>query len=235
MRVDFQDRHVAVTGGTGALGGAVVRRLLQCGAVCHVPCRGEAIPALFPFRDHPQVRTVAGVDLRREVETERFYQGLPDLWASIHCVGGFSMSLLTETSLQDFSSQFELNVVTSFLCCREAVRKMKDSGDGGRIVNVGARAGMEPRSGAGLSAYVAAKAAVAAMTVSLAEELAGDGIWVNAVAPSVMDTPENRKAMPDAEHADWPSVDSVADAIVYLASPENRAVRGAVVTAYGRS
>lgn len=235
MKIEFEHREVAVTGGTGSLGTAVIRRLLESGAMCHAPCRDRASAPRFRYQDHPQVRTVTGIDLRNEDDVRRFYRGLPDLWASIHCAGGFSMSPLEETSLKDFSGQYDLNVVTTFLCCREAVRRMRQSAAGGRIVNVAARAGLEPRSGAGFSAYAAAKAAVAALTVSLAEELAGDEIWVNAVAPSVLDTPENRKAMPDAKHADWPSVEAVADAIVYLASPQNRAVRGAVVTAYGKS
>jgi NAD(P)-dependent dehydrogenase (short-subunit alcohol dehydrogenase family) len=84
-------------------------------------------------------------------------------------------------------------------------------------------------------AYTASKAAVAALTVALAEEVAGRNILVNAVAPSVMDTPANRKSMPKADHAAWPKVEEVARTILFLASPENAVTRGAVVPVYGRA
>jgi NAD(P)-dependent dehydrogenase (short-subunit alcohol dehydrogenase family) len=86
-----------------------------------------------------------------------------------------------------------------------------------------------------MTAYTASKAAVAALTQALAQEVAGDGILVNAVAPSIIDTPANRKDMPKADHALWPKPDDVAATILFLASPENRVTRGAVVPVYGRS
>ena len=86
-----------------------------------------------------------------------------------------------------------------------------------------------------MTAYTASKAAVAALSVALAEEVVPRGILVNAVAPSIMDTPANRAAMPKADHAKWPKVDEVAATILFLASPENLVTRGAVVPVYGRS
>jgi NAD(P)-dependent dehydrogenase (short-subunit alcohol dehydrogenase family) len=86
-----------------------------------------------------------------------------------------------------------------------------------------------------MTAYSASKAGVAALTVALAEEVAKDGILVNAVAPSIMDTPANRQAMPKADYASWPKVEEVAATIAFLASPENLVTRGAVVPVYGKS
>ena len=86
-----------------------------------------------------------------------------------------------------------------------------------------------------MAAYAASKAAVAALTVALAEEVAKDGILVNAVAPSILDTPANRQAMPKADHAVWPKVEDVAQTILFLASPANKVTRGAVVPVYGRT
>jgi NAD(P)-dependent dehydrogenase (short-subunit alcohol dehydrogenase family) len=126
-----------------------------------------------------------------------------------------------------------MNFVTAFLCCGAAVRAM--AGRGGRIVNVATRPALEWRMGAGMAAYAASKAAVAALTVALAEEVVKDGILVNAVAPSTMDTPANRKSMPSADHAAWAKVEEVAATILFLASPQNRVTRGAVVPVYGRS
>src|SRR5262249_16501287 len=103
------------------------------------------------------------------------------------------------------------------------------------IVNVAARPGLEWRGAAGMTAYAASKAAVAALTVALAEEVVKDDILVNAVAPSIMDTPANRQAMPKADHAAWPKVEEVASTIPYPASPENRVARGGVIPVFGKS
>ncbi len=108
-------------------------------------------------------------------------------------------------------------------------------GSGGRIVNVASRQALENRLGSGTVAYTIAKAGVAALTAALGAELAKEDILVNAVAPSIMDTPDNRKAMPTADFASWPKVEEVAAAILWLASPANKVTRGAVVPVYGRA
>jgi NAD(P)-dependent dehydrogenase (short-subunit alcohol dehydrogenase family) len=94
---------------------------------------------------------------------------------------------------------------------------------------------LEWRGGAALVAYTTSRAAVAALTVALSEEVAKQDILVNAVAPSIMDTPTNRAAMPKADYAAWPKVEEVAATILFLASPENTVTRGAVVPVYGKS
>ena len=235
--MNFKDRHVVVTGGTGALGTAVVGRLLGGGAVCHVPNLDAGEMAPFPFRDDNRVRLIGGVDLTSEQAVDAFYDGLPELWASVHLAGGFAMAPIADTGAAAFANQIDINAVTCFLCCRAAARRIRESltPDGGRIVNVAARPALEPRLGAGMVAYTAAKAAVAAITQSLAEELAGEQIWVNAVAPSILDTPANRAAMPDADHSTWPKLDDVAETIAFLASPDNRTTRGGVIPVSGRS
>jgi len=229
--MDYRDRHVVVTGGTGALGAAVVAALLEEGAVCHVPAMDKAEVKRFAQRAHERVRLVEVATLADGGEVARFYAGVPHLWASIHIAGGFAMQPLAETGKGVLMAQLETNLVSAFLCCAAAVRAMKSGG--GRIVNVAARPALEPRLGAGMTAYTVSKAGVAALTVALAQELAADGILVNAVAPSILDTPANRAAMPTAEHALWPKVEEVAATILFLASPQNKVTRGAVVPVYG--
>ena len=131
-------------------------------------------------------------------------------------------------------AQIDSNLVSCFLCCRAAVKAMQ-ARTGGRIVNVAARPALEPRSGAGMTAYTIAKNGVATLTIALAEEVAKDGILVNAVAPSIMDTLSNRKAMPKADFDKWPKVEEVAATILFLASPDNKVTRGAIVPVYGKS
>ena len=224
-------RHVVVTGGAGALGGAVVRAFVDVGATCHVPVHGAAAPDR-----RAGVEYVPGVDLTDETAVTSFYAGLPAaLWASVHLAGGFAMGGITETSLGDLRSQFDMNAVTSFLCCREAVRRfrLRPGGGGGRIVNVTARTALQPA--AHKSAYSLAKGAVASLTASLAEELKDEGILVNAVAPGTIDTPANRAAMPDLEESRMVKADDIAAVIAWLASPENRVASGAIVPVYGNS
>ena len=215
-----------MTGATGELGAAVARQLLDAGASVHVPVRD-------PAKVDPRARAVVVPDLAEESAVVAFYAGLPPLWASIHCAGGFATSRIDDTKMADLKKMLDMNTLSAFLCCREAIKSMR--GRGGRIVNVSAQAGAEPRRGSGMAAYTVSKAAVAALTLSLAEEVAGEGIWVNAVVPSIMDTEANRRAMPKADPAKWPKPDEVAATILFLASPLNTVTRAALVPVYGKS
>jgi NAD(P)-dependent dehydrogenase (short-subunit alcohol dehydrogenase family) len=232
--MDYRERHVIVTGGTGALGSAMVGALVEAGAICHVPYIHRAEAERFRWRDHGQVKLVADIELTDEAAVVRLYERVPKLWASIHLAGGFAMAPIGETAKSDLIKQIGMNFVTAFLCCRAAVTAMMHAGEGGRIVNVATRPALEWRAGAGMVAYTASKSAVAALTVALAEEVVKSGILVNAVAPSTMDTPANRRAMPNADHETWPKVEDVATTILFLASPHNRVTRGAVVPVYGK-
>ena len=233
--MDYRDRHVVVTGGTGALGSAVVGALVEAGATCHVPYIVAKEAERFALRSHASVKLVSVSDLADEAAVAHLYDGVPKLWASIHLAGGFAMSPVVATTKADLMLQVNMNLVTAFLCCRAAVNAIGKTGAGGRIVNVAARPALEWRSGAGMAAYTASKAAIAALTVALSEEVAKDSILVNAVAPSIMDTRVNREAMPKADHAAWPKVEEVAATIQFLASPENKVTRGAIVPVYGKS
>jgi NAD(P)-dependent dehydrogenase (short-subunit alcohol dehydrogenase family) len=208
-------RNVVVTGGRGALGTGVVAALEARGA------------NVIVAPDPPEL------DLTREDAATQFYATLPPLWASIHLVGGFAMAPIVDTSYADFEKQWKLNTATCFLSCREAVRAIRKTGIGGRIVNVAARPVIAPVGG--MAAYVAAKAGVASLTQSLAAELTADRILVNAVLPSLIDTPANRKAMPDADHDTWPRPEEIARAIVFLVSPENTLTSGALLPVFGRA
>jgi NAD(P)-dependent dehydrogenase (short-subunit alcohol dehydrogenase family) len=207
--MDFAGRPVVVTGGTGALGRAVVGTLIAANAHCHVSYVVDAEAQSFPHKTN--VTFHAGGNLADEAAVAKLYGNVPQLWASIHLAGGFAMSPVADTDKAKLMQQLDTNFVACFLCCRAAVKAM--AGRGGRIV----------------------KAAVAAMTVALAEEVAKDGILVNAVAPSIMDTPANRKGIPDADFASWPKVEEVAATIAFLASPDNAVTRGGIVPVYGKA
>ena len=232
--MDFSGKHVVVTGGTGALGSVVVAALLKASATCTVPYVHEAEAQRFPHRGDAKVKLIAVSDLADEAAVAKVYAGLKP-WASIHIAGGFAPGKVADTAKAALIAQIDSNLVSCFLCCRAAVNAMIAAGGGGRIVNIAARPALEPRSGAGMTAYTIAKTGVAALTMALAEEVAKDGILVNAVAPSIMDTTANRKAMPKADFDAWPKVEEVAATILFLASPDNRVTRGAIVPVYGKS
>jgi NAD(P)-dependent dehydrogenase (short-subunit alcohol dehydrogenase family) len=232
--MDFSDKHVVITGGTGALGTAVVGALLEAGANCIVSFVHLSEAQRFAHREHERIKLVAVNDLSDEQSVAKLYDSVMP-WASIHIAGGFAMGKVADTDKAALTAQLNQNLVSCFLCCRAAVNAMQAGGQGGRIVNVAARPALEWRQGAGMAAYTVAKTGVAALTVALAEEVAKDGILVNAVAPSIMDTAANRSAMPQADHDAWPKVEDVAATIVFLASPDNKITRGAVVPVYGKA
>jgi len=229
MARGLEGKQVVVTGGTGALGTAVVEAFVAAGATCHVPQRGAVATPPAP----PGAQITVGIDLTDEDAVRRYYEACPPLWASVHLAGGFAAGPVLDTTLAELRRQLDLNLTTAFLACREAGRKMRRAGDGGRIVNVVSRAALVPS--AGTSAYSASKAAVAMLTATLAAELLADRIWVNAVAPSIIDTAANRDAMPKANHAAWPQASEIAATIVWLASPDNHLTSGAIVPVYGRA
>lgn len=216
MSQSMAGRHIVITGAGGGLGPSVVEALNAVGAICHSPRRQE-------------------LDLNDEAAVAKYYASLPSLWASVHVAGGFEMAPLMDTTLEAFTAQWKINTVTAFLACREAARRMRLSGggqggragQGGRIVNVGSRAGVDHPGGK--IAYVTAKAALAGMTRALAAELSSDRILVNAVLPDTIDTPANRAAMPDADFSKWTTPFSIARTIAWLASPENDTVTGALL------
>ena len=211
----MKNRNVVVTGGRGALGKGVVAVLESRGA--------NVIVAPDP----------PDLDLTDEAAAMSFYAALPPLWASIHLVGGFGMTPIVDTSAAEFEKQWRLNTLTCFLSCREAVRAIRKTNDGGRIVNVASRPVIQPTGG--MAAYVAGKAGVASLTQSLAAELLAERIFVNAVLPSTIDTPANRAAMPNADHAAWPKPTEIAEAIVFLASPDNAVTSGTLLPVFGRA
>lgn len=209
----MQGRTVVVTGGRGALGEAVVAALTARGATVVVPGREVR------FDDEGAVTA--------------FYGALPSLWASIHVIGGFAMAPIADAPLAQLEDQLKTNVVTCFLACREAVRAIRRTGGGGRIVNVASRAAVVPSPG--MTAYVASKGAVVAFTQSLAAEVLPDNILVNAVLPGTIDTPATRAAMPAADHGRWARPAEIAETISFLVSPLNTLTSGAAVPVYGKS
>jgi len=224
MTLELEDKRILITGGNGGLGRAVVEAFVAAGAVCYLPQRSAITES------RRGIEVLPGVDLSKEADVTALYARLPPLWASVHLAGGYAGAPFVDTTMDAFREQLDMNLTTAFLCCREAVRNLRLSG-AGRIVNVCSKAALVP--GGGAVAYAVAKAAVAALTRSLAEEVKAESILVNAVAPSIIDTAANRSAMPKADASRWPKPEQIARTILFLASHENALTSGAVLPVYG--
>lgn len=230
-----------ITGGTGALGRAVVDNFLVAGAKVAVPYVVDAeVPLLqkqlgdrFPLSAILLKKT----DVGDEAQTAQFVNDVDSRWNRIdilvNLVGGFwGGSSIADTTPAQWQAMFDLNLKPTFLCCRAVVPIMKRN-KWGRIVSVASRSGLQ---GAGdYAAYAVSKGAIATFTASLAQEVLDDGVMVNAIAPSTIDTDANRAAMPKAKHENWVKPADIAKTIAYLCSDDCRVTSGAVVPVYGRA
>lgn len=221
-------RVVAVTGGHGVLGRAVVQAALT---------RGWRVAVIDHAMGHAApdgVLEIGGVDLADPTQADaavaRVIERFGRLDALFNIAGGFVWQTADDAA-PAWERMFALNLSTALHASRAALPHLKAS-DAGRIVNVGSAAAL--KAGAGMGAYGASKAAVHALTQSLAEELKTTAVTVNAVLPSIIDTPANRADMRDADPAQWVAPADLAAVILFLASPESRAMTGALVPVTGR-
>ena len=222
-------RRFAITGGFGVLGQAVARAILADGgavALIDFAPEGHGLP--------DGVTALGGVDLadagQASAAMDAAAKALGGLDVLVNVAGGFVWQTLEDGDLAVWSRMFSLNTLTCGTACKAALPHLLAS-PSGRIVSVGA--GGAVKAGAGMGAYAASKAGVHRLTESLAEELKGR-VTVNAVLPSIIDTPTNRADMPDADFSAWVTPDEVAQAILWLASGAASGVTGALLPVSGR-
>ena len=230
----LQDRHVVVTGGTGALGAAVVQGFLQAGAACHIPAIESVAPS-GRLPDSARISISTSIDLADEASVRGFYSKLPPLHAVVNIAGGFAYAPIADSPAKVFQQQLSMNLVSCVLSCREAVANFRQAGRGGHIINISARPALNPRQGANMTAYTASKAAVAAFTVALAEEVKNENISIIALCPSTIDTAANRADMPKADHATWVKPAALAELIVAQCSLSDPVNSGALIPVYGKA
>jgi NAD(P)-dependent dehydrogenase (short-subunit alcohol dehydrogenase family) len=229
----FTGKVIIVTGAAGNVGRAVASLLAERGArVAAVDMVAEPLAGIVGSLAGEAGRHVAlpAVDLADPAScttlVEEVQQALGRLDGVVTTVGGFAMGPLEQVGPDDWDRLFALNVRTTWNIYRAAVPAVRATG-GGSLVGIGSVAGLH--AGAQMAAYAASKAAVMRMTESLADELRGDRIRVNAVLPTTIDTPQNRAAMPGADTSRWVKPSEVAEAILFLLSDAASAVSGALL------
>jgi NAD(P)-dependent dehydrogenase (short-subunit alcohol dehydrogenase family) len=224
-----------ITGGTGGLGVAVVQRFLDDGWRTVVPWVAQRELERLSERDGLDLveADLFDAEAARAVAQAAAAQPQAPLRALVNLVGGFAAGpRVHETPVEDFEAQFRLNLRPTYLVTQAALPAMIEAGEGS-VVCVSTRAALQPFSGA--SGYVASKAAVLAFVKALAVEYRDEGVRANAILPSVIDTPANRQAMPDADHTRWVDPEEIAEVIFFLCSPRSAPISGAAVPVYGRA
>lgn len=231
--LELDGRPVLITGGSGNLGWVVTRSFLEAGADVCISYRNQARADALRSDLGPLADRLVAVraDLLSSGDAQRLVRTILDrwngLWAVINLVGGFRSAhpmWSADTAHLDFLLDANLRTVANV--CTAALPHMVAS-RGGRLVNVSAKVALSGMKG--LAAYSASKAALVAMTLSLAEELRGSGVTANVILPGIIDTPANRASMPTADRSSWTSPQHIADLLLFLASPLSSGITGAAI------
>jgi NAD(P)-dependent dehydrogenase (short-subunit alcohol dehydrogenase family) len=234
---DFSNQVVVITGALGNLGISTARSFAASGATLGLlDIKSEDLKTtLGEYASSSNHKLFAPVDMTDAQSVEKAIVGVIEAFGRLdvlfNAAGGYRAGTpLHETELEQWDFMLGLNARSAFLASRAAIPQMLRQGSG-KIINVGARPGLQGSANA--AAYSASKSAVIRITESMAAELRGKGINVNCVLPGTMDTPQNRKAMPDAKHEHWVPLQAVADVIQFLASDAARAIHGASIPVFG--
>ncbi len=227
-------KAILITGAYGALGAETARAAVKCGGRVSLIDSATTPPPGLLEACGPGTVQLGGVDLSNAAAATQAinaaHDGLRGLDALINIAGSFRWQTIADGDSETWDLLYAINLKTAVNASRAALAHMRNGG--GRIINVGANAAS--RSGAGMGPYAASKAGVHRLTESLAEEVKDLGITVNAVLPSILDTPANRAAMPQADFSKWVTPQALANVILFLASDEASAVTGALLPVTGK-
>lgn len=228
-----------VTGGTGALGRVVVKTLLDHGAYVHATYRSAGRKEELDLAEHIDRLTPHQTNVTDEFSVQSLIQEVTKKHGRIdilvNTVGGYlGGAEVANAKADDWDSMMNVNLKSTFLCCKAVLPFMVQQ-NYGRIVNVAARPAVEKRFRVKNCAYAISKAGVVILTEIIAEEAKKYDINANCILPSTMDTPANRRNMPEADFRKWVTPEDVANVILFLAGHESKAISGAAIPVYGKA
>jgi NAD(P)-dependent dehydrogenase (short-subunit alcohol dehydrogenase family) len=229
-------RNVLITGASGNLGQACVQKFLDEGY--HVLTTVTPGKSLGFTADHSAVKTYEA-DLTNEDSAEnlihRIIKEYSTIDAALLLVGGFAMGNISNTNSAALKKMLSLNFDTAYFVARPVFQQMINQSDGGKIILVGSRPALQPKDGKGALAYTLSKSLIFTLAELLNAEGAAKNVTTSVIVPSTIDTPENRKAMPHADFSSWVNPNEIAEAMAFLCSEKNHALRDTVLKLYGNA
>jgi NAD(P)-dependent dehydrogenase (short-subunit alcohol dehydrogenase family) len=220
-----------ITGASGNLGQAVTNKFLKEGYTVIGTVHSKDSFEL----DNPRFEKVE-VDLMDEEKSGQFVQSVIEKYKTVDIailtVGGFAAAKIAETKTGDVMTQYKLNFETAYNVARPCFIKMMEQGNG-RIFIIGSKPGLDARNGKGMVAYGLAKSLIFRLAELMNEEAKGHNVVTHVVVPSTIDTPQNRKAMPDAKFDNWVKPDAIADVIYFHCTPEASIIREPIIKVFG--
>lgn len=239
MNITFANKVALIAGGTGGLGRAVSLAFLEEGATVIVPFHRESEFAALRAAAGRYTSSLHGhaVDITDEFAVAQFIAAILSRYgridAVVNTIGGYAGGIkLWDLDTRTFDAQLAINLRSGFVLARAVLPALLKQGHGS-FLKVASKAAVDHAAGA--AAYSASKAAAVALIDSLAADTRGTGVRVNSILPSIIDTPANRQAMPNADYASWPKPEDIAKVILFLSSDAAKTIHGATIPVYGNS
>jgi len=229
------NKTILITGASGNMGGAVLKKFLE---------NGFQIAALVSDKRTNNLKASANLkifplDLLNEDKVQKTIRQVVEIFGKIDMAvltaGGFAIGGLADTGEEELNKMYRLNFLTAYHLARQVFLQMKQQENGGQIIFTGSRPALHPGSAGNMLSYALSKSLVFRLAEIINEDGKGYGITASVIVPGIIDTPQNRKAMPDADFTSWVTASEIADNIFHLSTPAGRQLRESIIKVYGES
>jgi len=229
------NKTILITGASGNMGGAVLKKFLE---------NGFQIAALVSDKRTNNLKASANLkifplDLLNEDKVQKTIRQVVEIFGKIDMAvltaGGFAIGGLADTGEEELNKMYRLNFLTAYHLARQVFLQMKQQENGGQIIFTGSRPALHPGSAGNMLSYALSKSLVFRLAEIINEDGKGYGITASVIVPGIIDTPQNREAMPDADFTSWVTASEIADNIFHLSTPAGRQLRESIIKVYGES
>jgi len=229
------NKTILITGASGNMGGAVLKKFLE---------NGFQIAALVSDKRTNNLKASANLkifplDLLNEDKVQKTIRQVVEIFGKIDMAvltaGGFAIGGLADTGEEELNKMYRLNFLTAYHLARQVFLQMKQQENGGQVIFTGSRPALHPGSAGNMLSYALSKSLVFRLAEIINEDGKGYGITASVIVPGIIDTPQNREAMPDADFTSWVTASEIADNIFHLSTPAGRQLRESIIKVYGES